>query len=178
MPRPILSVTAFCHRLGKRASLKSGKGHWGVGKSHLEGGRVEGPWKPVRETGSGFCSKSVPSPIRRANEASWETAATVGKLRGLLGWDWCSGPIRSAGKAGPGARISAVQQTPLLHAPQGSPQGGSTRLDGPGCAGRDQDKQVGATDAQIRDRKESSENLAICSAAEWLPGCQEATALS
>lgn len=176
MPRPVLSVTAFCHRLGKRASLQSGIGNWGWERNTWESGGWKDPGNPGGR--QRFCSKSVPSPLRRANEASWETAATVGELRGLLGWDWCSGPIRSAGKAGPGARISAVQQTPLLHAPQGSPQGGSTRLDGPGCAGRDQDKQVGATDAQLRDRKESSENLAICSAAEWLPGCQEATSLS
>lgn len=146
-----------------------------MGMSHLGAGRVaEGPWKSRRKA---VLSLSRP-PLRRANEASWETAATVGEPWGLLGWDWCSGPVRSAGKAEPGARITAVQQTPLLRAPQGSPQGGGTRPDGPGCAGRDPDKQVGATDAQLGEHKESSENLAICSAAEWLPGCQEATALS
>lgn len=58
------------------------------------------------------------------------------------------------------------------------PREEAQRPDGPGCAGRDQDKQVGATDAQLGEHKESSENLTICSAAEWLPGCQEATALS
>ncbi|MEJ1273044.1 ring finger protein 112 [Cricetulus griseus] len=60
---------------------------------------------------------------KRAKEASWETAATVGEPRGLLGWDWCSGPGRSAGKTGPGARISAVQQISLLSALQCSSPG-------------------------------------------------------
>lgn len=32
---------------------------------------------------------------------------------------------------------------------------------------------MGATDAQLGEHKESSENLTICSAAEWLPGCQK-----
>lgn len=69
MPRPALSVTAFCHRLGKRASLEAlrpGKESSGGGKKpprRGKGGGVEGPWKPARKTWSGFCSKYVPSPL-------------------------------------------------------------------------------------------------------------------
>lgn len=180
MPRPALSVTAFCHRLGKRASLEAlrpGKESWGVGRSHPGGGRVAGwkdPGNPAGRRGSGFCSKYVPSPLLG------EQTKLHGKQQQQLvshGAFWAG--IGAVGLAGQLAKLvqehGSLQsrQTPLPSTLQGSSPGkkckaGWARLcrEGPGQAGGCYRCSARRAHGILRE----PDHLFSCRMAAWVPG--------